>query len=863
MMRDKWKYFLIFAALVCMMSWSIFEDKMFIAAFGAERSGQEISGADIAADDTEKEDITEPLEAELRAEGCILEEENYFMEDIILSAEVKGGREPYLVKWHIRCQSAETGEIMEAAGTREELAAVLEEQGVGRIEKNDEEEAEQEKQIILSLEGSYELCLSVMDINGTAIESEVYHLVIDRTAPSVSVSEISEPLTGHGIYGRREIPVVSVVVDERYDTGAVSGLDQVHYQITDSSGDVTEGCLMQNDETAFEKWKGYLQPDPVKFADGRIGIVVTVSDKAGNISHSETLLLFVDTRDPVVGFDFDTDNGLEGQYYSQRKVLTITVEEENFDMTCMPSVVTDNESGYTFTGWQQNGGRTMGMVIFSEDGEYGVVFSCKDLAGNSSGTEELSRFIIDRTAPVISVSYHEQQVSNEIYYNKERKAVVAVEDRHFREKDGVITISCEGEMDLPEIGPWISDGDCHKAEITFEEDGRYAFSVDWTDPAGNKAEGYRSGTFIIDRTEPELTIEGVTDRSSNNGRIAPEIVLHDENAGGSGISLSLTETTRGTVAIDAMIRTIPDEYGESIVFNDFGPEMDGIYLLTAEAEDMAGNKAVRTIKFSVNRKGSVYSFSNAAEKLFENVFIQQPEDIEIFENNTDWLICQEISVNCNGEVEELSAGRDYSIEVKGSENTGKQYKYTIPADYFDKEGVYTIHLYSQDNASNISSNDALQMKAGFVLDATAPVIYVVNLEDRHYYHEEAHDFTAIISDNTVLQSVRYYLDGELTAAYNKEELEKTGGILYLKTGSADDYQTIKLEAEDAAGNLSVSEEWHILVNATQQTVRQSGWNVEEEKSSQRGAPVIALAGIAVVAGAFAIVWFLVRKHKKV
>ncbi len=844
MMRGKWKLVLLFAVLVCFVSGGACEGKMFLFAFGAECSGQETNQTVVDEGETGQGDIMEPLEAELKVGDCALGKENFFMDDITLNAEVKGGKGPYQVVWHIRCQPAEPGDIPEAAGTCEELEEISGEQ------------------VILSLEGGYEVYLSVTDMRGASIESEVYPLVIDRTAPSVSVSEISEALRGHGIYGRREIPVVSVSVDERYGTGAISGLDQIAYHITDSSGDVTEGCLMQDDEAASAKWKGYLQPDPVKFADGKMEIVVTASDKAGNINHSETVVLFTDTREPVVEFDFDTEHGLENQYYSHRKVLRITVEEQNFDMACRPAVVTDNESGYTFTGWQQSGGKMTGMIIFSEDGEYGVTFSCKDLAGNSSGMETLNRFIIDKTAPVISVSYDNQQAKNEIYYCKKRTAVITVEDRHFREEDGVINIHCEGNVDMPEVGPWTSDGSRHTAEITFEEDGRYALSVDWTDPAGNQAAGYRSGPFIIDMTEPELTIEGVADHSSNNGRIAPEIVLYDENASGSGIRLSLLEISEGTVTIEPMIRTIPNEHGESIRFHDFGEEMDGIYLLRAEAEDMAGNEAFREIRFSVNRGGSAFDFSDETEQLFEKGFIRQPEDIVISESNIDWLICREISVNCNGEVEELSEGQDYRMEVKGSGNTRKQYTYTIPADFFHKEGVYTIHLYSKDRASNISSSDAVEIKAGFILDTTAPVIHVVNLEDRHYYHEKEHDFTAVISDNTLLESVRYYLDGQLTATYNKEELETMGGVLYLKTGSADDYQTIKLEAEDAAGNLSESEEWHILVNATQQTNRQSGWDDQEEESSPREAGVAVIAGIFAAAGSIGTVLILIKKKIK-
>ena len=61
---------------------------------------------------------------------------------------------------------------------------------------------------------------------------------------------------------------------------------------------------------------------------------------------------------------------------------------------------------------------------------------------------------------------------------------------------------------------------------------------------------------------------------------------------------------------------------------------DDIYTLSARVVDLAGNVTTKSVRFSVNRFGSKYSFDSAD---LLNTYINKPRDIVITETNVDKL----------------------------------------------------------------------------------------------------------------------------------------------------------------------------------------------------------------------------------
>ena len=142
----------------------------------------------------------------------------------------------------------------------------------------------------------------------------------------------------------------------------------------------------------------------------------------------------------------------------------------------------------------------------------------------------------------------------------------------------------------------------------------------------------------------------------------------------------------------------------NIQFDDFDytAQMDDLYILKATARDLAGNDCEKIVTFSVNRFGSVYTFDRQTEQLAGKegqYYTNQEQDIVVTETNVDTLEFLEISCKRNGKLLTLQQGVDYDVHVSGTEESWKQYVYTIPGKNFEKEGTYILTICSEDRAA--------------------------------------------------------------------------------------------------------------------------------------------------------------------
>lgn len=680
------------------------------------------------------------------------------------------------------------------------------------------------------------------------------------------VSEESKPENGHGIYNNREqvsfMMKIKGVGESETELISCVATDLLGYQ-------KREEWTVKGDEVVT------YHPDLSVFADGDIRFAFSASDQAGNVIRQKEIVIKKDGASPIVTGRLETSGHRNGDYYSDSCQIYLSVQEDNFDYSWRPTVNTEDTDQYTFSGWQKNGDTVEGVLTCTGEGVYQIVFACTDLAGNQSETLVVPTFIIDRTAPVISVTYDNEEVQNLKYYHEARKATIMVEERWFQPENGKVLMTQDGKESEAGISKWTKNGNTYQTEIWFKEEGVNALTVTWTDPAGNSARAYHSGAFVIDRTAPIIEIENITNYSSNNGNVAPVLRISDEYIDEGKIHFSLKELTGQRITMpDVQQQNVSDKEFK-ISFEDFGENMDGIYKLSVDAVDMAGNRAENAVFFTVNRNGSYYTFSQETERLFQKVYIQSPEKVIIYEQNMDWLTNSSIILSCNGDLRELKKEKDYTVQVSGSGKEKKEYTYTINEKCFDKEGTYIVYVDSKDKASNHSSIEQRGDKAGFILDRTAPNLRVINLEEQQYYHEPSHNFQVTVDDNIALSSVRYYLDGELEAQFSDEDVQEMEGLLELQTKASEEYQTIQVIAEDKAGNVTDSGEYHVLVNTSERTRKQnsgvskenSSGNMKASREDSKGLTKqmrsLCLAGIACVIFIGGSVYYGYQRKKKV
>ena len=691
----------------------------------------------------------------------------------------------------------------------------------------------------------------VVDKAGNISYFSTENLVADNInpVPTVTITPTT-PGWGKGVYSAGDNPGFDISVTDPSPNGTYSGLKEITYRIVNgTTGYVQSGTLASIARTAHQQnWTGHVSIDPTAFYSNDVQVTVSASDWSTNPAASETQRLKVDNEAPKVSFSFDKSDASNGKYYNTTKVLTITVNERNFDESYQPTVTASNGSGYSFSGWSVNGEVATGTITFSGDGDYSVTYDCYDLAGNKSNTETMEEITIDKTNPVISVSYDNNNARNGNYYNASRTATITITEHNFNAANVSVQTTASGAS-APGVSGWSTSGDRHTATVTFGSDADYTFDISYTDLAGNAAADYAQDSFTVDLTNPEVEITGVANKSANKGVVEPVIALSDTNYDVQGITITLVGSERGRVDISNMITTATTANGQIITFLNFGEGMDDIYTLTAEAVDKAGNETTKSITFSVNRDGSTYIINSSTKELLKKGYTNSPKDIVIQEINVDTLKFIELTYSKDGKVVKLVEGKDYTVTVSQTEGQWKMYTYTIKASCFEDEGQYVINIYSEDEAENATTNKAKQTSIEFVVDKTPPTIVISNLEDGGRYKEESHEFTLNVKDNTSLAYVEYYLDGELVKVYEDDELLAEDGVIKINLGSSGTYQTVQIKAYDAAGNEIASDEYSVLVTS-------SAWiQFYMNKPLFYGVIVVILAALAL------IIFFIGKRRK--
>lgn len=539
-----------------------------------------------------------------------------------------------------------------------------------------------------------------------------------------------------------------------------------------------------------------------------IVVHIQMTDRAGNTSEREIKFSIDQTAPTIeVTFDNETSDAEYAEMFKESRTATITVTERNFNAADISVLINSTDGAAQISDWQtaENGGNpdattNTATVVFSEDGDYTMEISGRDMANNPAEPVSEEEFTIDKTLPVINVTYDNENALNGNYFAAGRTATIEIEEHNFSAERVKITgTATDGgaAISFPTASGFSSSGDIHTATIVCGTDGLYRFDVEYTDMAGNEAEMFTGEEYYVDMTEPEIEITGVENLSANNGDVVPKISLSDTNYDTNGVSIELAGANRGNVAPEGAYTAQAN--GQIYTFRNFPKEQsyDDIYTLTATLTDMAGNESTDTITFSVNRFGSVYVFDDSLKQI-AGTYIQNEIDVKLTEVNVDSLEHDRIKVvlDANGTPTDLTEGTDYTVRESGGNGSWYQYDYTIDKSLFAGDGRYIVTLYSEDVAGNVNENidETKEAEISFGVDKTAPVVIPIDIESDAQYPVDVKSATVTVNDNLVLENVEVYV-GEEKCEYTAEGENYTFNV-----PSADARQDITVAATDAAGN---------------------------------------------------------------
>ncbi len=454
--------------------------------------------------------------------------------------------------------------------------------------------------------------------------------------------------------------------------------------------------------------------------------------------------------------------------------------------------------------------------------------------GEESPAEQKTEKKTDSKAPAAKLDMEFVQGKDQKKYAAAAVMKISVKEENFDpETEPVVKTKVKNGF---QFSGWKLTEEGAEASLEFKKDGAYSVSYQGTDLAGNTGKKVQTGSFILDRTNPKIRIQGVQNNAACSGSAAPLILVEDAALCGSDLCCTLTGARNGPVDVEELSEITVTDTCASIEMLRLFDLQDDVYTLSVSAADQAGNTAEEQIVFALDQEGSSYIFSDETRALMEQYYISEPIDLVFSETNTSPVVYQ-ITVSRDGVPLELEEDRDYSVEVRGGDGDWMIYVYRIFASNFSEEGVYHVDVTSRDQASNVNNSQAKGARIDFAVDTAPPTLLVENLEEGAVYPETEHSFTVRFSDSTGLSSVRIEADGETLL-----ESEDPGGKVTCILKEAEQQQTVQIYASDAAGNQTLSGTYHV-------TVRSSSGKNQSGQGSRKGMAAFCLLLIGVPAAA--------------
>lgn len=707
--------------------------------------------------------------------------------------------------------------------------------------------------------------------------AETYDAHNNHSNASISIPETQfRDKAGNYLYDKD--PTINLSV---YDYG--SGIKSINYSITDMNNNVLDSGDLSNFDVVERKNNSQrviskVTKDIILSGDeydiNNIKITLTAEDNAGNEIKAEPQTISIDKTPPDIEVTFNPAGSTNQEFFNKQRTATVIAKDRNLRLDNLKELIDvtiTNALGTSAEPWKITQEWTLAenikevagkpveagedvykcVITFVQDAEYSFAISAEDLTTQKSPKSETFKFTIDTTAPKLSITFDNNSKANDKYYNAGRKATLTINEHNFaKNKDSVKSVlSAKGAdgltaMDSKEIydgkltwtqsktnkGEWT-------AQVNFNKEGTFDFSMAYTDPAGNSGNNADSGEFVIDTTAPK--IEQSFTKSGNklatNSDLVPHVIFSDynflsENQIGNNCKVTIRkfgENGLSSENFSATSRSYTSKNADSPVtfeqiFDIFDKEIevDGIYEIAIRAEDLAGNVTeINDLTVSINRFGPTYMILNeearkAVEKYAANeIPINDNIGLEIAEVNVTPLSGKGIvRVSVDGtSINELEDGFETSENRvsladdvwEENENGWYQTIYKIDKKNFEKDGKYRVTLESEDEAGNKYLSDSAtsprtNFAASFAVDTTEPTIIIAGADQEEYKEMEL-ELTVKLSDinSYSIDELEFYPDN------------KDNSTFYVKIN--DDYHDIDSLKKQCEGEISKDASGDIVI----------------------------------------------------
>lgn len=535
------------------------------------------------------------------------------------------------------------------------------------------------KSLDFTEEGDYELILIATDRTERTTEKKM-SFTIDHTAPALDFSGISE-----GSFLKNGTLNVNIL-EHNFETD----------NVTITATRKTDRDKDAEPYTEIKKWENAGEKASLAHffdKDGDYVVVVEAEDKALNKAKKE-LHFTIDNVKPIIGISNSNENG---SYYNADKAVSISVNERNFEGNNVTIEATkkveagDEKQAISIGDWKNTAESSSLSNLFTEDGEYEITVNAMDLAGNL-GDKQTVKFTVDKTKPLLSIT----GVGNDDHYNVDKPVEAKVIDRNLNLNGKNLTVTRDGKP-YSLVGQLGQTGTTAQNSFIFTEEGSYLVNLNLTDKAGNYQE-HEPISFVIDKTNPVLKINGVEDQSFNPAEKPVSVTVDELNFATNNVELTATKDGK-QLDIGEWKNT-----GKMSALNyDFS--LDGLYTVWIKAKDKAGNGPIEAAKtFTVDK-------------------VKPAIEITGVENNQEYNVDKPVTAtikDVNLDVNKIKVTKDGANYNAGNFTIAHhQYENSVATltHHFSAEGDYEVVVEATDKAGNSFSQ---QVK--FTIDKTKPVI---------------------------------------------------------------------------------------------------------------------------------------------
>lgn len=398
----------------------------------------------------------------------------------------------------------------------------------------------------------------------------------------------------------------------------------------------TEGARRTVPVSAFRNPSGdgrtYVAQLPLD-VDGDWSVDVALADPAGRAAAPRHDEFTIDTVAPILSVSFDRTSAVNGRYYDTSRTATVTVAERNFSPSeSVISTTRKDDEGVAAQApspsrWTVRNGasdhRRSASVVFSRDGTYALTVRAADLAGNVATVVREPEFVIDTTAPAITIV----GVSDNTAYAGSVIPGISYDDANIDRSSVSCTLSGarRGDMDDVELDAMTTRSDrpdgvamaFRDFDRTPSTDDVYTLSATVRDLAGNVITASR--TFSVNRFGSTYSFVGDTGNLRGAYLRKPsDVTIAETNVSGLRQGTTRIVVSHGDRAIalendQYAIDTGSDEGWSRTVYTIPAARFsrDGYYRVLLQSVDNAGNLSQNTMdgKDSTRTESAELSFA--------------------------------------------------------------------------------------------------------------------------------------------------------------------------------------------------------------------------------------------------------------